>query len=116
MLRQVGFLVALNKDMVLGQSFKLPLDFTHIFNQDKEAFLKNTEMRGLDQNIGDLDGLIKDTQSMIVTELKESILDSERELCESFKALLELDCISLFADCAVDLNFTPPRMVEAAPN
>jgi DNA mismatch repair protein MSH5 len=116
MLIQAGFLVALNKDMVLGQAFELPPDFTHIFNQDEEAFFKNTEMRGLDQNIGDLDGLIKDTESMIVTELEESILDSENELRESFKALSELDCILSFADCAVDLNFTHPRMVEAATN
>jgi DNA mismatch repair protein MSH5 len=116
MLRQAGFLVALNKDMVLGQAFELPPDFTHIFNQEQEAFFKNTEMRGLDQNIRDLDRLINDNESMIVTKLKESILDSENELRESFKALLELDCILSFADCAVDLNFTRPRMVKVVTN
>ena len=73
-------------------------------------------MRELDENIGDLDGLIKDTESMIVTELEESILDAENELRESFMALSELDCILAFADCAVDLNFTRPHVTDAATN
>ena len=102
--------------MVIGQHLELPPDFTHIFNQDDEAFFKNTEMRELDLNVGDLDGLIKDTESMIVTELEESVLDAESDLRESFMALSELDCVLSFAICAVDLNFVRPQMTGETEN
>jgi hypothetical protein len=113
---QVGFLVALDKSLVLTNAIELPADFSHIFNQDDEAFFKTNEMRELDDDIGDLHGLIKDTECMIVTDLEESLLDSEPELRESFKALSELDCILAFADCACDLKFVRPRMTEATAN
>jgi hypothetical protein len=113
---QVGFLVALDKTLVLTNAVELPEDFSHIFNQDDEAFFKTKEMRELDGDIGDLHGLIKDTECMIVTDLEESLLDSELELRESFKALAELDCILAFADCACDLKFVRPRMTEATNN
>jgi DNA mismatch repair protein MSH5 len=77
-----------------------------------EAFFKNNDVRELDQEIGDLDGLIKDTESMIVTELEEDILDTESELRETFKALSELDCILSFANCADDLGYTRPQVVD----
>jgi DNA mismatch repair protein MSH5 len=95
---------------------ELPPDFSHIFNQDDEAFFKNTDMRALDENIGDLDGFIKDTEGIIVTELEEDILDTENELRETFKALSELDCILSFASCAADLNFVRPQVVDHAHN
>lgn len=69
-------------------------------------------MRVLDEELGDLDGLIKDREKKILTELEETILDAEIELRESFKALSELDCILSFAECAADLCFTRPKMVE----
>lgn len=108
--------MALDEDLVFGNQIELPPDFAHIFNQDGEAYFKNTEMRELDSSIGDLDGMIKDTEIMIVTELEESILDSENELRESFNAISELDCILAFADCAVDLNLTRPEMTDADSN
>lgn len=110
---QVGFLVALDKATVLSNAIELPEDFSHIFNQDDEAFFKTVEMRELDDDIGDLHGLIKDTECMIVTDLEETLLDSEPELRESFKALSELDCILAFADCACDLKFVRPQITEA---
>ena len=113
---QVGFLVALDKDMVVSRAIELPEDFTHIFNQDEEAFFKSKEMRELDEDLGDLHGLIKDTESMIVTDLEENLLDAETELRESIKALSELDCILAFAECAFDYNFVRPRMLEANSN
>ena len=110
-------MTALNKHMVFGETshpLELPPDFSHIFNQDDEAFFKNTEMRELDQNIGDLDAYIKDTEGMIVTELEEDILDTETELRETFRAVSELDCILSFASCAADLNFVRPEVVDSA--
>jgi DNA mismatch repair protein MSH5 len=117
---QVGFLVALPQRIVFGDigqpAIDLPADFTHVFNQDEETFFKNVDMLELDQRIGDLDGLIKDTEGMIVTDLEESILDSEAELRETFKALSELDCLLSFASCAVDFKYTRPSMIEKEQN
>ena len=95
---------------------ELPSEFTHIFNQDEEAFFKNAEMRQLDHDIGDLDGLIKDTEGMIVAELEEVILENENQLRRTFRSLSALDCILSFACCAVDLKFTRPKMESATKN
>ena len=70
-------------------------------------------MRRLDEEIGDLDAFIKDTESMIVSELEEDILDCESELRSTFGALAELDCILSFASCAADLNFVRPEIVNS---
>lgn len=71
-------------------------------------------MRDLDNEIGDLDAYIKDTESMIVNELEEDILDCEIELRSTFGALAELDCILSFAGCAADLNFVRPDIVDTS--
>ena len=104
------------KATLLQDQVELPEDFDNIFNQDEEAFFKCTEMRELDQSIGDLDGLIKDTEGMIIGELEEAILEHIGELRETFLALSELDCLLAFASCAVDLKFTRPQMTEANHN
>ncbi|VEU35637.1 unnamed protein product [Pseudo-nitzschia multistriata] len=113
---QVGYLVGLNETLVLrtlkDPTSPLPPDFEQIFVQDGEVFFKCDEMRRMDEEIGDLDGLIKDTEQMIVTELEENILDTENELRECFRALSTLDCLLSFADCAADLGFTRPQLID----
>ena len=109
---QIGYLVGLNKDLISHAQIKLPDDFVHQFQQDSEVFFKCDEVRNMDDEIGDLDGLIKDTERSIVTELEEDILETENELRECFKALSSLDCILSFADCASDLGFTRPRLID----
>ena len=42
--------------MFFSDHIALPKDFTHIFNQDDEAFFKSPEMKELDERLGDLDG------------------------------------------------------------
>lgn len=113
---QIGFHVALDRPMVMSHAIEVPHDFQHIFNQDDMAYFKTREMEDLDENIGDLYGLIRDMESMIIAELEEDLLESECELRESFKALSELDCILSFANCADDHGFSRPRMVEASKN
>lgn len=116
-LPQVGFLIALDKrnhhHLPDTNEFPdLPQDFSYVFVQDNEVFFKNTDMRRLDDEIGDLDAFIKDTESMIVSELEEDILDCEAELRITFGALAQLDCILSFASCAADLNFVRPYVVD----
>ncbi len=116
-LLKVGFLIALDKrnhshNVATNEFPDLPEDFAYVFIQDNEAFFKNPDMRNLDNEIGDLDAFIKDTESMIVSELEEDILDCEIELRSTFGALAELDCILSFAGCAADLNFVRPVLVD----
>lgn len=117
-LPQVGFLIALDKRNHdhrpdTNEFPDLPSDFNYVFVQDNEVFFKNIDMRRLDDEIGDLDAFIKDTESMIVSELEEDILDCETELRATFGALAQLDCILSFASCAADLNFVRPYVVES---
>lgn len=88
-----------------------PADFAFVFAQGNDAYFKNPDMRQLDDEVGDLDAYIKDTESMVVSELEEDILDCESELRCTFAALAELDCILSFASCAADLNFVRPEII-----
>ena len=86
----------------------VPSDFKLIFHQGEDSFFKTDDMTDLDTSIGDLDGYIKDTEGMLLSELEDNILDSEYALRQAAKAISELDCIVAFADCAVDSNYTRP--------
>ena len=121
-LPQVGFLIQLDRrnhaHNVANNTFPdLPADFSFVFMQaqDDAVYFKNTDMRQLDEEVGDLDAYIKDTQLMIVHELEDDILDCEVELRSTFGAIADLDCILSFAACASDLNFVRPEIVAPEP-
>ncbi|KAG7342107.1 DNA mismatch repair protein MutS [Nitzschia inconspicua] len=109
---QIGFLVGLRQELVKLAEVQLPHDFEHIFDEDGLAFFKCSEMRELDEEIGDLDGIIKDTENMILSELEDDILDCENELQECFTAISTLDCLLSLTECAGDLGFTRPQMID----
>ena len=46
-----------NNNITNGIIIDIPQDFEHTFNQDDDAFFKNDDMRQLDIDIGDLDGV-----------------------------------------------------------
>ena len=114
-LPQIGYLVKLD-NLISYSQVVLPPDFEHIFTQENDIYFKCDETRNLDEKVGDLDGLIKDAEQLIVNELEETILESDIELRESFNALSTLDCILSFANCAADLNFTRPHMINGDGN
>ena len=91
----------------------LPPTFSFVFLQDNEVFFKNPDMRQLDEELGDLDAFIKDTEAMILSELEQEILDYESELRNTFDALAELDCIIALSECASDLNLTRPLLCQS---
>jgi len=91
----------------------LPSTFDFLFYQENDAYFKSDEMRRLDEEIGDLESFIKDTESLIKSELEDDILDCELELRSTFSALAELDCILSLAGCAADFNFSRPEVVES---
>jgi DNA mismatch repair protein MSH5 len=116
---QVGFLISLDKrqhdyDEETNNFVGLPQDFNCVFIQENDAFFKNVDMAQLDEELGDLDAFIKDTESMIVSELEDDILDCETDLRATFGALADLDCILSFASCAADLDFVRPNVVDAS--
>jgi len=126
--RQVGFLtgipterVGAKKDRVFGassgqQNLLLPLGFTFFVDNDDDGitYFKNKEMKKLDQIFGDPDAVIKDTESMIVSELEDDILDQEIDLRDTYLALSELDCIIAFAQVAKERNFVRPHILPAS--
>ena len=121
-LPQVGFLIQLDRrnhahDVATNTFPDLPADFTFVFlqAQDDAVYFKNADMRQLDEEVGDLDAYIKDTQLMIVHELEDDILDREAELRGTFGAIADLDCILSFTACASDLNFVRPEIVAPPP-
>jgi DNA mismatch repair protein MSH5 len=69
-------------------------------------------MNQLDEEIGDLDAFIKDTEALIVSDLEEEVLECESELRSTFSALADLDCILSLASCAMDLNFVRPTILS----
>lgn len=116
-LPQVGFLVSIDKrqhvhDESTNSFPTIPDDFDFVFVQDNDAFFKNSDMNQLDEEIGDLDAFIKDTEALIVSDLEEDILECESELRSTFSALADLDCILSLAGCAADLNFVKPEIVS----
>ena len=118
-LPQVGFLVSIDKrqhahDEATNSFPTTPDDFDFVFIQDNDAFFKNSDMNQLDEEIGDLDAFIKDTEALIVSDLEEDILECESELRSTFSALADLDCILSLAWCAADLNFVKPEIVTDA--
>jgi DNA mismatch repair protein MSH5 len=90
----------------------LPQELEFVFLQGDEAFFKTPDMRQLDDEIGDLDAYIKDTEAMIVNELEEDILECETELRSTFEALGELDCMLSLAGCARDFGYVRPEIFE----
>lgn len=117
-LPQVGFLVSIDKrqhahDEATNTFAVVPEDFEFVFVQDNDAFFKSDEMNQLDEEIGDLDAFIKDTEALIVSDLEEEILESESELRTTFSALADLDCLLSLAGCAADLNFVKPEIAPA---
>lgn len=120
-LPQVGFLITLDKrnhahNVATNEFPDLPPDFTFVFLQENDAYFKNTDMRQLDDEVGDLDAFIKDTEAMIVHELEDDILDCEAELRDTFGAIADLDCILSFTGCASDLNLVRPEIVAPDPS
>jgi DNA mismatch repair protein MSH5 len=102
----------LNQEFISRAQITLPLDFERVFVQDGEVYFKCSEMRELDAELGDLDIFIRDKERIILNELEENILEKQSELLECFKAVSSLDCILSFTDCAADLGYSRPLVID----
>jgi DNA mismatch repair protein MSH5 len=110
-LPQVGFLVAVQK-AAAPSSFAPPPDFEFTFEEAESMYFKSTEMFVLDDQEGDLDALIKDTESFLAAELEEDIIEHDLSLRNTFRGLSELDCILSLSTAAAELNFCRPEVVD----
>mmetsp|Transcript_3816 Transcript_3816/g.7132 ORF Transcript_3816/g.7132 Transcript_3816/m.7132 type:complete len:294 (+) Transcript_3816:1828-2709(+) len=113
---KIGFLISIDKrhhdhNPETNVYPSLHTSFSFVFTQDNESFFKNPDMKRLDDEIGDLDAFIKDTEGLIVSDLEEDILDCEIDLRETFGSLAELDCLLAFASCAADMDYVRPQVV-----
>ncbi|KAL3911696.1 MAG: hypothetical protein SGILL_007181, partial [Bacillariaceae sp.] len=112
-LPQIGFLVGLMQEAIDHGQIELPSDFERIFQEDGAVYFKCGEMQVLDDDVGDLDADIADREHMIWTGLEESILDFQKELQECVRAASTLDCLLSFTECASDMGYTRPTIVDA---
>lgn len=110
-LPQVGFLVCVQK-ATAPSSFVPPNDFEFTFEEAECMYFKSTEMFVLDDQEGDLDALIKDTESFLAAELEEDIIEYDLSLRNTFRGLSELDCILSLSIAAAELNFCKPEVVD----
>lgn len=113
---KVGFLVGLDNQINWKEQGLIPQDFAFVFTEGGQSFFKSSEVRDLDERIGDLDAYIKDTETLILAELEEEILDFEYQIRETFSALADLDCIFAFASCACELQYVRPVVLPANEN
>ena len=71
--------------------------FVFSFSNEGQSYYKCDEMFTLDDQEGDLDALINDTEALIAAELEDDILDYDLALRTTFQALAELDCVMAFS-------------------
>ena len=109
-LPQVGFLISVDQN--LSSNLVEDCGFVLSFAEGRDLFFKTPEMNILDDEEGDLDALIKDTEAMIAAELEEDILEHEMALRSTFSALAELDVILAFSTVAMELNCVRPEISD----
>lgn len=68
-------------------------------------------MKVLDNEFGDLDAIIKDTELVITSQLEDDILECESELRETCSALADLDCILSLSDVAARFGYVRPLVL-----
>ena len=91
----------------------VPEDFRRVFSEGSVHYFKTGEMHQLDNEIGDLDSLIKDMEKLIASQLEDVILACDGDLRQTFNALADLDCVLSLATVAGSLGYVRPTVVPA---
>jgi DNA mismatch repair protein MSH5 len=110
---QVGFLAAVRNPSSWSNNFTLPDDFAIVFTEMNVYYFKCSEVRELDNEFGDLNTKVRDTETAIRSQLEDEILEYDGDLRETFSALADLDCILSFADVAAELGYVRPTVLPA---
>lgn len=115
---QVGYLIAIphtnTRDLETGVIFNenIPPEFEFQFETENCRFYKNQRMTQLDEELGDIYGVIADIEATILRELESLLLEQEAILISYFQSISELDCLISLAECARDFNFCRPNIVD----
>lgn len=75
-------------------------------------YWKNTRMRQLDNELGDMHSAIADLESAIIRDVEAKLLKMKHELIASSITIAELDCLISFATSASHFNLVRPTIVE----
>jgi len=109
---QLGYhLKVLNKEVLDVKSGTLG-DLSFRFRADEFCYYKNTRTKELDEEFGDLQGMITDTENKIIRELVERILVVDKEIRKASLAVYELDCLLSMATASVENDLVKPTLVD----
>ena len=112
---QIGFLIAFVKHVDTGESiFNGPEEqpWEQMFVTDSSVYFKNSDMKELDEQFGDIYGRICDREIEIVQNLSERVLEYEELLKDVSDICGELDSLVAMARGAKQHNFARPRLTE----
>ncbi|KAM5356344.1 hypothetical protein ACJ41O_002990 [Fusarium nematophilum] len=116
---QIGFLTLVELDPVTGNSLYEGEGTTDsvwekLFTADGAVYYKNSHMKELDEEYGDMYCEIGDRELEIIHELANRIIEHESILVSASDICGEFDAVLALALGAEKYNWRPPRMVEAS--
>ncbi|KAL4786062.1 muts domain V-domain-containing protein [Aspergillus varians] len=83
-----------------------------IFITENRAYFKDFRMREMDENLGDIYGLICEKEIEIVYDLAQRVLQYERVLIEASDICGEIDSLLAMAQAVTCYNLVRPKMTE----
>ncbi|KAH8697365.1 putative DNA mismatch repair protein Msh5 [Talaromyces proteolyticus] len=110
---QLGFNIAIPFDNS-GRAAYIGRDrnWEQIFTTENRAYFKDDRMREMDEELGDIYGLICEREIEIAHELAQKVLVYEKILLESSDLCGELDCYLAMAKTASIYKFVRPQISE----
>jgi DNA mismatch repair protein MSH5 len=87
-------------------------EFEFFFNTEEFVYWKNTRMRQLDNELGDIHSAIADLESAIIRDVEAKLLKMKHELIVSSITIAEFDCLIAFATSASQFNLVRPTIVD----
>jgi DNA mismatch repair protein MSH5 len=109
---QLGYLIVFERE---HQDKSTPMvekgEWEIIFSTDSHIYFKCEEMREMDNQFGDIYGVICDYEIEIVQSLQEEILKSSSKLLAASHLCAQIDCHLAFAEVAKMRNYVRPEMI-----
>ncbi len=87
-------------------------DFSYRWKADGYVYYKNTRTQQLDNELGDIQGIIADKESAIVRQLAQDVLSHAESIKRVSNAVYELDSLVSLAVAAVKNNLVRPVMTR----
>lgn len=78
-----------------------------VFTTDKIAYFKNSWMRRLDEELGDVHAEIVDSEIEIYEEIRERVLEQRTVIEDLHRIMTEIDCMIGLSMSCIKLNLSP---------